>query len=251
MREWIREGVLVRMASDAVIVLQQSFRMGHERISRTGVICNVEVFPDRGDIIPHERTFEWAVQERLRVMEATGSHLEPIFLTVQNRNLERVLRRAMQASDPREFEEPIGGVMNSVHFVTDADMIREIQETLKHDRAVVADGHHRLEATRRLAARAGTGCGSFWSRVMAYVTTIYDRGGLLISGIHRVIVDAGPFSQYRKRMSDFFRMGTEGSVQRQDIMYVYDGQFHSLEPTPAALQIIESLGGSRQLPLSC
>ncbi|MCY0851188.1 MAG: DUF1015 family protein, partial [Thermoplasma acidophilum] len=77
MENWIENGVLLRAERDCIIVLKQIFSANSRRITRYGIIARVRVFPENGDVIPHERTFDEFVRDREILMEGIGSQLEP------------------------------------------------------------------------------------------------------------------------------------------------------------------------------
>ena len=67
--QWRKDGVLETFGSDCLIILDQEIHVGGRRISRIGIISPVETSPERKDVLAHEETFPWAVEERRKLME--------------------------------------------------------------------------------------------------------------------------------------------------------------------------------------
>ena len=91
--DWIKEGVLVRSERETILVVVQEFRIGGEKLQRSGIITLVRVLPEDGTIVPHERTFPGPVKERANLMGGIGAQLEPIFLAVPSSNFEKLLKK--------------------------------------------------------------------------------------------------------------------------------------------------------------
>ncbi len=245
MSSWIDQGVISAIGDDTVFILVQEFRLNHENIDRIGVIGVTDIYPDTQEISPHERTFPGIVETRASLMRALGAQLEPLFLTVLNNTLERVLKRAISGSRPdRVFEEPLG-VKNSVYFVSDRERIGRIMEAVEKDRAIVADGHHRLKAAQTIASSATGEERDFWSQSMVYLSSIYDRG-LLISGVHR-LVSSGYFAGSEdKRLETYFLIRDRETIDTLNSITIYDGKFRSLEPRDSTLKMLFGEGHSHE-----
>lgn len=131
--EWRRAGVLVE--SDPVYWWVAQDYVGPDGVSRTreGFAASVEATPySARQVLPHERTHAGPKEGRLRLLRATRTQLEPIFL--------------LYDADPpfgRPEGEPAmdvtdGGVRTRVWPVVDGEAT--IDSPL-----LIADGHHRYE----------------------------------------------------------------------------------------------------------
>ena len=79
---WKRDGVLVEEDEPAMWALEQEFT-GPDGVRRTraGVVASLQVEPyEQRVVLPHERTHAGPKEGRLRLLRATRTHLEPIFL---------------------------------------------------------------------------------------------------------------------------------------------------------------------------
>ncbi len=130
---WRRDGVLVEAEPGYWWVAQDY--TGPDGVARTreGFAASVPATPyEAGEILPHERTHAGPKEGRLRLLRATRTQLEPIFLLY---DAEPVLARpgGEPAMDVTE-----GGVRTRVWHVPGGDI--DIETPL-----LIADGHHRYE----------------------------------------------------------------------------------------------------------
>ena len=82
LERWLADGTLVRDATPAVWFLEQDF-VGPDGVARRrdGIVASLRVEPyTAGVVLPHERTHAEALAGRLRLLRATRTQLEPIFL---------------------------------------------------------------------------------------------------------------------------------------------------------------------------
>jgi uncharacterized protein (DUF1015 family) len=130
---WQRDGALARSAEAFWWVAQDYTGPDGMARTREGFAASVEATPyEAGQVLPHERTHAGPKEGRLRLLRATRTQLEPIFLLYE---AEAPLSRpdgepAMDVSE--------GGVRTRV-WAVDAPSIA-IDTPL-----LIADGHHRYE----------------------------------------------------------------------------------------------------------
>ena len=84
LRRWREEGVLRRDASPSYYVYEQRFRAGGATATRRGLFARLRLRePGEGEgadrVLPHEATMAGPRAERLALLEATGTHVSPIF----------------------------------------------------------------------------------------------------------------------------------------------------------------------------
>jgi uncharacterized protein (DUF1015 family) len=131
--EWRASGVL-REEEPALWWLAQDY-VGPDGVARTreGIAGSVEATPyEAGEILPHERTHAGPKEGRLRLLRATRTQLEPIFLLYDaDPPVER------PGGEP-ELDVEQGGVTTRVWRLP----AEEIQLDVP---LLIADGHHRYE----------------------------------------------------------------------------------------------------------
>ena len=160
---WRANGVLARDADPAYWLLSQEYT-GPDGVRRTrsGIVVSLHADPyDRGAVLPHERTHSGPKEGRLRLLRATRTQLEPIFLLYEGDALTQPSRdpdlqsggdRLWRAGDAPDFSDK---------------------------QLLIADGHHRYETALAYAEEGG----SPWLMVVLVPT---GQEGLTIFPTHRI-----------------------------------------------------------------
>jgi uncharacterized protein (DUF1015 family) len=160
---WRDEGVVVCDAEPAYWFLSQDY-VGPDGVSRTrsGLIASLEAEPyANGVVLPHERTHSGPKEGRLRLLRATKTQLEPIFLLYEGDPLE---------PPAREPDLQSGG--DRLWRVDSAPSFDQVQ-------LLIADGHHRYETALGYAEEGG-------SPDMMVVLVPTRQAGLTIFPTHRI-----------------------------------------------------------------
>ena len=189
LRDWQAADALTLSGSPMYYGYELRFHLdGAERRVR-GVLCAVELEPWGADVLPHEETMEGPIDDRLRLLRATRTHLSPIYGTVAGPS------------------EPLAGLLGTVTqgpplaAVRDEEAVEhriwvirgdaELPEWLVHLPLLIADGHHRYATA--LAYRDERdrvdGPGP-WDRVLALVVDAATET-VPVLPYHRVQI-AGP-----------------------------------------------------------
>jgi uncharacterized protein (DUF1015 family) len=161
--DWRAQGVVARDAQPSFWFLSQDYT-GPDGIQRTrsGLVASLRAEPyDRGVVLPHERTHSGPKEGRLRLLRATRTQLEPIFLLYEGAALETPDR-------PPDLQS--GG-----------DKLWRVDDAPSFDDAelLIADGHHRYETALAYAAEGG-------SPYLMVVLVPTRQEGLTIFPTHRV-----------------------------------------------------------------
>src|SRR3954454_4507294 len=134
LREWTEAGVLAREPEPAVWALSQTYT-GPDGVERTrnGLVVTLRLEPyENRVVLPHERTHAGPKEGRLRVLRATRTQLEPIFVLYDG---DPPLARPEREPDLVAEE---GGVRTRVWREPSASV--DVPAPL-----LIADGHHRYE----------------------------------------------------------------------------------------------------------
>jgi uncharacterized protein (DUF1015 family) len=161
--DWRAQGIVARDEQPTFWFLSQDYT-GPDGIRRTrsGLVASLRAEPyDRGVVLPHERTHSGPKEGRLRLLRATRTQLEPIFLLYEGKPLERPDRAPDLES---------GG-----------DKLWRIDEGPSFDKTelLIADGHHRYETALAYADEGG-------SPYLMVVLVPTQQEGLTIFPTHRV-----------------------------------------------------------------
>jgi uncharacterized protein (DUF1015 family) len=160
---WREEGVLARAPEPGYWLLSQDY-VGPDGVSRTrtGLVASLRAEPyESGVVLPHERTHRGPKEGRLRLLRATRTQLEPIFLLYEGDPLEPPDR----APDLQSGGDKLWRVEDAPSF--------ESTELL------IADGHHRYETAVAYAQEGG-------SPYLMVVFVPTKQEGLTIFPTHRM-----------------------------------------------------------------
>jgi uncharacterized protein (DUF1015 family) len=131
--DWRERGVL-RLEEPALWWISQEFT-GPDDVDRTrdGLAASIEVTPySEGKVLPHELTHAGPKEGRLRLLRATRTQLEPIFLLY---DADPLAERPDRSPD---LEVDEGGVYTSAWRLPPDELELDVP-------LLIADGHHRYE----------------------------------------------------------------------------------------------------------
>ena len=161
--DWRGQGVLARDEEPGYWLLSQD-SVGPDGVSRTrtGLVASLRAEPyESGVVLPHERTHSGPKAGRLRLLRATRTQLEPIFLLYEGEALQ---------PPAREPDLQSGG--DKLWRVDDAP-------SFENTELLIADGHHRYETAVAYAQEGG-------SPYLMVVLVPTEQEGLTIFPTHRM-----------------------------------------------------------------
>ncbi len=190
--EWLRSGVLVEEPNPGFYVYRIDYvppvggeTAGPRRFLGLVALGKLHPFSDRV-VLPHERTFPKIVDDRLRLLDATRTHLESIALLYADP--EHVIDRILEAAGEGEAcieVEAKPGERHALYRIDAADTVSELAELFKVQRPIIADGHHRYTMGQRFREERGAEvAGSEW-QLMTFAN-LYGEG-LAILATHRLV----------------------------------------------------------------
>ncbi len=171
LRTWQEEGVLTR-GDPSLWALSQRYT-GPDGVERTrnGLVVALRLEPyESGVVLPHERTHAGPKEGRLRLLRATRTQLEPIFLLHDGDMVELPDR-------PPDLEA--GG---DRLWRLDPGPSNSLLQGLEDRQLLIADGHHRYETALAFHAEDRTEA-SAWMMVVLVSTR---EEGLTIFPTHRL-----------------------------------------------------------------
>ena len=204
LREWQERGILVEQKAPALYICRQQFCVpgtnGEKPLVRKALVGLGRLEPyDAGVVFRHEQTLSAPKADRLELLRATRTQFEQIFMLYSDR--ERRVERLLEEETAREPEvcvEDDYGVIHTIWAVEDAAKIRAVQEAMRDQKLVIADGHHRYETGLNFerecrASRPHEGEGDCSYLPMAFVNT--ESEGIVILPTHRVVKGIEGFSR--------------------------------------------------------
>lgn len=212
LREWLTAGVLKRAVRPATYLYSQFFEVEGRRLRRDGFIVRIRLEDfSAGRILPHERTFPAARQDRLELLTALNTNVSSIFgLYAGAHPALAALTAELLAQEPALEVTDDLGIRNQLRPIEDGAAIAAIQSELESSRIFIADGHHRYETAleyrrRRRAAEDDPAEAQPYDYAMMTLVGC-DDPGLVILPTYRVArrLDPEAIASFDTQAAQFF-----------------------------------------------
>ena len=209
-RKWRAEGILEKDSLPSIYTYSQTFTApSGATFERRGFIALGKVEDYSAKVVfRHEQTLAKPKADRLDLLRATRTHYEQLFLLYEDSGeidslLATSQKPAIDVSD--EY-----GVAHRVWQITDARTIASVQDKMREQKLVIADGHHRYETAlnfrneSRAAAKESNFDAPYEFVMMTFVNM--NDPGLLVLPTHRVLHSLDSFSaeKYQHSVQEFF-----------------------------------------------
>ena len=192
--EWRRQEVLVPEDQPVFYRYTETFHVHPfpDTLTRTALIALLKVEPyEKGVVLPHEQTFPKHKEDRLRILEATRSHLECIFGLFEDDD--RALHDLI-ANAPAGTEAHVDQVIGASHTlepISDPETIQAIQRMMAEKKVWIADGHHRYETACTFREMQGEKSGPIPEDYMMMAFSSMSDPGLVLLPTHRIVHGLG------------------------------------------------------------
>jgi len=186
LRQWEADGILVESAGPAWFPYEMRFSYQGEQRRVRGMICQVELEPWGGSIIPHEATRAASIADRLNLIRAVRANLSPVYALARGPSPPMVdLLDRVAATEPDRMTTDDEGVEHRLWVMEDAP---EVAAWLAGEDLLIADGHHRYSVALayREEMRSAHGPGP-WDHMMMLVVDAASEDPPVLP-IHRVLV---------------------------------------------------------------
>ena len=217
-REWRAAGILRQDVSPSIYTYSQTFTApSGTSFERRGFIALGRVEDYSAKVVfRHEQTLSKPKADRLDLLRATRAHYEQLFLLYEDSGrIDSLLTPAPHAAPAIDVADEYG-VAHRVWQISDPGVIESVQSEMRHQKLVIADGHHRYETAlnfrdecRMNDGRAAAGAGSNPQAPCEFVMMTFvnmNDPGLLVLPTHRVVHSLESFSvdEFQKSSSAFF-----------------------------------------------
>ena len=196
LEQWIETGVMAEDSAPGFYAYEIDYAlpvpgMEGERHRFVGLVAlgRQHAF-EEGVVLRHEETFPKVVDDRLKLLDATRTHLESIFLLYSDAagEIDAVLQKAASGEPAIEVEAK-PGERHALYRIEEADVVAGLAEKFKGQRPIIADGHHRYTMGHRYRTEMGASVpGSQW-QLMTFANLHGD--GLAILATHRLVKLSG------------------------------------------------------------
>jgi uncharacterized protein (DUF1015 family) len=188
--DWRASGVLRPSDVPSYYGYELRYALDGVRHRLRGIVGALELEPWGGSVLPHEHTMPGPIEDRLRLLRATRTHLSPIYGTISgpSARLNELLDRAVDG-DPIANVRDHEGVEHRMWAIVGQE---DVTSWLADEPLLIADGHHRYATALayRDERRAADGPGP-WDRIL---TLVVDAGSeeVPVLPYHRVQIDGEP-----------------------------------------------------------
>ncbi len=197
LQAWLAEGLLACDERPAFYLYRVGFAVQGRPYHFLALGCLVELEEfSAGVVLPHEETLSKAKEDRLRLLEATGCNLSPIYSLYLDKqaNLQPLLEQQAQQPPHQEITDS-EGVTHSLWVLDDPTLCAQITAAMAHEKLYIADGHHRYETAlnhRRQLREQGVAAPKGDS-VLMFLASL-EQEGLVVFPTHRVLANLPGFS---------------------------------------------------------
>lgn len=208
---WLRSGVLKKDVRPALYPYAQSYEHSGRVFHRRGFIALVRLSPfGEGHVVPHELTYKGPIEDRMKLMRATGMQLSPIFGLFSDARNEITNLLFRQLGKP-QLTGTLDEVKNDLWSVIDAEVENGVIDRMGTRPVYIADGHHRYTTALQYQAEArrqagGTLPPNHPANFCMFVLVGMQDDGLLILPTHRLIGGLENFTidAFRAAVADTF-----------------------------------------------
>ena len=184
--DWIKNGVFLEEEEPSIYIYRHRTKFLGREIERVGIIALLYNRDSDGNrIIPHEKTYDIFKKDRFELTIATGFHLEPIFCIFPDHDEKiKKLIESGTSSTPVIKGEGADGIYHQLWKNHDDDFIENLKRLISNKDLMIADGHHRFEASRMVGdyfEKKGENVGRF---MLAFIVP-FSEAPIGVYPIHR------------------------------------------------------------------
>ncbi|MFZ9505242.1 MAG: DUF1015 domain-containing protein [Cyclobacteriaceae bacterium] len=216
LQDWKSNGTLVIDELPGIYVYYQYYTDpydGTEKV-RKGFACNIRVHEwSEGIILHHENTIPGSVSDRLEVLSETGFHASAThgLYSDPTKSLEPYMDEAIQAP---LYDSTIDGIRERIAVIHDHSVIKLFVERMSDKAVILADGHHRFEASIQ-HARSRRAQGDQTPEYHLMFLSNVQSGSTTILPTHRFLTDLAGFDALRlkEKLQEEFYLSSVSSIQ--------------------------------------
>ena len=216
LKEWKEREIITRDKEPAIYIYTQEFELRGKKYTRHGFIAAMHLhsFEERV-VLPHEKTHKAPKEDRLNMLRATETNLEAGFVLYKDDGRVKEIINEVIKGSPDFYGVDDYGTITRLYRVNDEEKIRTIQDVLKDEQVVIADGHHRYETAVYF-------CDEMRSKIpnwkdnnafnyrMTYMVSLNDPG-LVVLPTHRLLTKIKIQDEHWGKIKEYF------SVEEIDI----------------------------------
>ncbi|ADD09229.1 DUF1015 domain-containing protein [Candidatus Aciduliprofundum boonei] len=216
LQEWKENGIIVRDKEPGIYIYTQEFELRGKKYTRRGFIAAMRLHPfEERVVLPHEKTHRGPKEDRLNMLRATKTNLEAGFVLYKDDGRVKEIIDEVIKGTPDFYGVDDYGTITRLYKVNDYEKIRTIQDVLKDEQVVIADGHHRYETAVYFRDEMRSKIpdwkdNSAFNYRMTYMVSL-DDPGLIVLPTHRLLAKVKIQEEQWEKIKEYF------SVEEIDI----------------------------------
>ncbi|MBS3816824.1 MAG: DUF1015 domain-containing protein [Candidatus Thermoplasmatota archaeon] len=213
LNEWMEENVLQKEEDAGIYVYYQDYEVLGEKYTRKGFVSAVKLYPfDEEVVLPHEETHEGPKIDRLKMLRETEKNLEAGFMLYNDEEEKTTIDLFDEVTEKEPLYEGTDdlGVHSRVWKIEDEQKIKKVQEVLKDEQVVIADGHHRYETAVNYRDEMREKNPDYQENEafnwrMTYMVPVEDPGLNVLPG-HRLLLKEKVEQEHLEELEKYFEM---------------------------------------------
>jgi len=209
LREWKEKGIIIRDEKPAVYIYTQEFELRGKKYTRRGFIAAMRLHPfEERVVLPHEKTHKGPKEDRLKMLHATKTNLEAGFVLYRDDGRVKDIIEETIKGEPEFYGVDDYGTVTRLYRVDEEEKIKIIQDVLRDEQVVIADGHHRYETAvyfrdeMRAKVKNWKENHAFNYR-MTYMVSL-DDPGLVVLPTHRLLAKVEIDDEHWDKIKKYF-----------------------------------------------
>ncbi|SVB36513.1 uncharacterized protein METZ01_LOCUS189367, partial [marine metagenome] len=214
-----RNNTFEQSNSPTIWCLKETYEKNNgQPVTRFGFIAELSL-EDESDrfVLRHEKTHKAPQMDRMKLYEATRSNLSPLFFIYQDDpNETKNFMEHFKTAESRTAElDHHGKVCLELSSTENEDWIESFCQSFREKYVLIADGHHRYEASR-IFHKKNIDEALDTSAVMAYLVPA-SSPGLIVHATHRAVHDLADFdeTEFLKSLKDRFTFDSSQNGSHQ------------------------------------
>ena len=212
--EWKSKKIIEQDPLPGIYVYYQYFTFpGSEKIHcQKGFICNIRLHEwEEKQILKHEAIIPSSLHDRIEVLQSSEMNVCPThgLYSDPELSLEKYMDETMR--NPLYEVKDSNGVINKLGFIHDKKIIEKFIAILKSRPVILADGHHRFNASmiykKQKTEKEGSSNNEVWNFHCMYLSNT-EANDVKIMATHRIIGPIENFDQkeFLKKISKYFNL---------------------------------------------
>jgi uncharacterized protein (DUF1015 family) len=189
--QWQKEKILLQSQKNAIYPYQIEYTIDSEPKTMNGFFVLLQLDPEYSKVKAHERTLAKPKADRLNLMRACHTNLEPIQLLYMDQK--DTINKLMNSEKTTPLIQVTGydEFTHTLWKIENKTIIEEIADKLREQILFIADGHHRYQTAINFAeeqqlATGNTSPDAAFNYRMVILVNMFDPG-LAILPTHRLI----------------------------------------------------------------